>query len=136
MYLGRLRRFGANNSITREYAASFVEAAVLVLRGNEYEFVHDLMRAFLAADYLVSSGSSCRLLAEETFWLLPRADQQLCLEFLVSLAADQLLEELGRLAAEKAELRASLLGAVQSEASRRNLPIRLTLGFESFTTAS
>jgi hypothetical protein len=112
---------------------------VLVRRGvgaggkEEYEFVHELMRAYLAARWAVVYATSpvARLDDEEVWRPSPSRRSQSFFTFLAELIADaEEMQAVAEFALEAPGLRAGLLDAVQQVARRRAWVLQLSTGPE------
>jgi hypothetical protein len=86
---------------------------VVVPRGSaEWEFRHDLMRAYLAARYASTSNVSLAL-ADERIWRLNDADQSMLFHFLVKLLRDDQLETAYSVGNEEPDTRRLLLASLR-----------------------
>jgi len=128
------RRFGPDASVTKEMAAELELRAVVVRRGSQFEFVHDLMRAYLAARYFAEAGNLRERLEEPLVWQLPFSEQQLCFGFLVELLPLSGLRLLSAVAAKAPDARVKLLAAVSTATHRQglDLTIEVTPGKRAF----
>jgi hypothetical protein len=101
--------------------------------GTEYEFVHELMRAYLAASWAVDYATSpvARLDDEEVWRPRPSRRNKAFFNFLAELIEDEEeMQAVAEFALEATGLRAGLLEAIQQVARRRSWVLHLSTGPE------
>lgn len=132
LWMRTQRRFIVDDRITNEIIAPLLKGGIVVMRGKEYQFVHDLMRGFLAACHLAeklkSPGGTERALANEEIWALTDAEQDLVFPFLVDLVAGIAeLNNIAKAAAQDPVSHLRLLDALASKARREGVEFDFVL---------
>jgi hypothetical protein len=102
----------------------------VVIRGDQYEFRHDLMRGYLAASWATLHAPSIAVvlnrLSEEDVWNLSVTDQDAVFSFLARLVRSELaLQSILCFASELPEMRSRLLVAVIDVANKRGWSAQL-----------
>lgn len=126
------RQFSADESITPSTIAPWRDANVLVSRGPQYAFRHDLIRAYLAAHWAkhfsASVSVTCERLNNTDIWDMSPDDQRTVFQFLAELltSEDELLH-VGQFAMSEPNVRSELLAAIQLSARKRGCPLMLRL---------
>jgi hypothetical protein len=125
LWLSGRRQFEPDGQLTAEVIAALDRANLVALRGNLYEFSHDLMRAYLAARWLAVHSPSLAAvqssLDQAEVWKLAREEQDSVFTFLTNLVDDATLEALYRFAIDDADLRSRLLIAILQVGRSRDL---------------
>ncbi len=127
------RVFQTDDQVTSVVLEPMLRANMVVRRGEQFEFRHDLMRGFLAASwatrYASSLGVTQSRLELAEIWDLPSSEQDLCFPFLAALVASQSdLQALAEFAAQDVDKRSRLLAAIKHAAKKKKWPVRLQLG--------
>jgi len=105
------------------------EAPILRRVGDNFEFLHDQMRSFLAALWLVEEAPSiagiCKRLDGSAVWRSSRRDQEEVWRFVADLLPPQDLASLWQYAAADPAERAFLQAALQARAEATGIDLRL-----------
>jgi hypothetical protein len=124
LWKNRQHRFNATSGMTREVLIPLSTGNVTVIRGNEFEFRHDLMQAYLAACWVTKYAGSWEVsrkrLLEKEIWDLSPSEQRIVFEFVAVLSSS--VREFGHLvtfASEDAQMRQSLLVVLFEHASTK-----------------
>lgn len=132
MWKEKKRRFEPNDSLTDTLIEPLVEAKIVVARGRQFEFRHDLMHSYLAACWLARGADSIEIaqewLSEEGVWDHSRSEQTLVFLFLAELIhTPEELQPIAQFAADGMPLRTRLLLACQETAKKRGWLINVSL---------
>jgi hypothetical protein len=117
------RRFSATPGVPIEWLGVLRESNVVVIRGDQFEFRHDLMRGYLAASWATLHAPSIAVvlnrLSEQDIWNLSVTDQDAVFPFLARLVRSELaLQSIFSFASELPEIRTRLLVAVIDVANK------------------
>jgi hypothetical protein len=118
------RRFKADENLTTDLLKPLQAASIVVQRGTEFEFRHDLMRGFLAACWAVRHAASIQVaierLQEEGIWNLSPSDQESVFSFLTRLLETKAdLTLIAQFAAKEPSIRVVLLECAKKVASKK-----------------
>jgi hypothetical protein len=127
------RRFKADDRVTPDLLTPLQDASIVVVRGKEFEFRHDLMRGYLAACWVVKHAVSVQVtverLQEKEIWILSPSDQEAVFPFLSRLVEKKDdLTAIANFAAREPRVRVMLLESAQAAARKKrwgNLTITL-----------
>lgn len=124
------RRFSATAGVTIDWLGFLRESNVVVIRGDQYEFRHDLMRGYLAASWATLHAPSTAVvlnrLSEQDVWNLSVTDQDAVFPFLARLVRSELaLQSILCFASELPEMRTRLLVAVIDVANKNGWSAQL-----------
>jgi hypothetical protein len=116
MWCGGLRAFRTGSELPLSDVQPLIEDRLVVPRGDNLEFSHDLLRGYLAAAWCVEFSASTKAmlarLDEKSIWTLSPTEQDLVFSLFVSLlSAESILQTLFSFATEDAELRTRLVVA-------------------------
>lgn len=136
MWVDRLRRFQPDDNLTDTDCRHLDKTNILVRRSNEYEFSHDLMRAFLTALWCVRYTHSIDSLiaqrlkgdAAAKIWTLSPDDQIPIFTFLTELIEGQEdLQRISQFAAAQVGERQQLLISAQQTARNKSWQVQVQL---------
>jgi hypothetical protein len=132
MWREKKRRFAPNEELTDVLIKPLLDAKVIIARGSQFEFRHDLMRGYLAACWLAWEASSVAVtkdrLNEPDVWDLSPSEQNLVFPFLAELiSAQEALQQVAQFAADEVVRRTHLLVACQVVAANKGWPISVNL---------
>jgi hypothetical protein len=136
MWKGKERRFMPDEELTDTLINPLVHANVLVARGSQYEFRHDLMRGYLAACWLAQEVVSIDMtkdrLSEKEVWDLSYSEQKLVFPFLAEMIKTQEdLEQLAQFASDEVARRMCLLEECQQTAKSKGWTVKINLHLPS-----
>ncbi len=126
------RRFQSGAELTAALTTPLLQAKIIVPRGDQYEYRHDLMRGYLAASWAVDHAASievtCRRLSEDDLWNLSPSEQDLVFPFVANLIQSPAdLQAVAQFAASSVEQRTRLLVAVQEVAASKSWKVSIKL---------
>src|ERR1041385_3581199 len=126
------RRFTSDEELTDDLIKPLLETKIVVARGDQFEFRHDLMRGYLAACWMACEAASINepkeALNDTAVWNLSVCEQDLVFPFLAELLVSQeALQAMGQFAAEAMDQRFRLLVACQEAAKNKGWPIIIHL---------
>lgn len=132
MWKEKTRRFEPDAELPDTLINPLVEARILVARGDQYEFRHDLMRGYLAACWLVREAVSVDVteerLGEEEVWELSYSEQKLVFPFLAEMiSTEKDLEQVAQFASDDVTRRMCLLAECQRAAKTKGWSVRIHL---------
>ncbi len=129
MFKDGSRSFSPDEMLMADLVDALTRANVVVRRREDFSFRHDLMRAYLAACWLMREAPDWRrALEEKTVWDLSDSDQRQLFSFVAQLAdSANKLNELAQLAAESVATRFRLMDAVQDAGVSRGVTIAVLL---------
>jgi hypothetical protein len=127
------RRFKADETLSVDRLKPLQSAGIVVGRGTDFEFRHDLMRGYLAAcwavKYAAASAVTVERLREKEIWNLSPSDQESVFTFLTRLIeTKEDLRLVGEFAAKEPQVRVVLLECVKKAASKKRWKLEIKLG--------
>ncbi|HEX8127728.1 MAG TPA: hypothetical protein VF527_01275 [Pyrinomonadaceae bacterium] len=136
MWKEKKRRFEPDEKLPDTLINPLLEAKVLVARGPQYEFRHDLMRGYLAAYWLAREAPSIDVtkerLSEEEVWDLSSSEQKLVFPFLAEMINTQEdLEQVAQFASDEVARRTFLLAECQKTAKTKGWSLKVHLNLPS-----
>jgi hypothetical protein len=121
------RTFSLDDKLTQAIVDPLVHSKLVIERGVKYEFRHDLIRAFLAANWAVLHATNIEqtkeCLSEPEVFSLSASEQDLVFPFLVRLIKDEDILDITNYSLENPGLRSRLLMAISELTKERNLEI-------------
>jgi hypothetical protein len=129
------RRFKPDEKLTTDLLKPLEAASIVVLRGTDFEFRHDLMRGYLAACWALKHAASLPVtverLQEKEIWNLSPSDQASVFPFLTRLVETKDdLRMIAEFAAQEPGVRVRLLEAARTAVRKKrwgNLEITLAV---------
>lgn len=119
------RAFELDNSVTNQIIEPLLKSKVVVRKSDKYEFRHDLIRAFLAANwatvYSTNIEQTMECLSESKVFTLSSSEQDLVFPFLVRLIDKENIVPLTNYALKDPNMRSRLLLSLSNLAKELNL---------------
>lgn len=130
-WIKRIRRFPIAQPLTQQIIDPLREARIVIPRGKDLEFRHDLMRGFLAAYYLAkympSQDAMMQKLIDKRIWDLDRPDQDLVWPFFTDLIEKDILRTVAQFASAEPGIRIILFEACKRTSQKNNWNVEITI---------